>query len=377
MSFAGLTQMVQYAPHTAKLFEEIMAAANGRDALALQLLRAARPTVLAALAARAKVPIIYAVSSVEQSRVALDALRRLAEPEAVLRLTEPNTAFYDEIAPVADVIAQRSAVLAKLAMFGLQSSSLNPQSSLPPIIVASPRALMHLTLPRTQFLQNSRTLMLDQTLRMDEVLAHWMQMGYQPQSVVEHVGEFSRRGGIIDIWSPAMPLPARVELWGDVVDSIRLFDPSTQRSDAKLDRLSITPLEIENLKFKMENLDAILNFPFSILNFLGGGLLVLDDEAELRAAWDELERKAERERASLIEQPVNQRRPYLTWDEFRAYQHAKVLVLGEPADNAPLSQHAFAKQFTGVPHFAGQLPPLLQFLQESQETGGKLSLIHI
>ncbi len=359
MSFGGLTQTLLNAPNTAKLLAEITNPLPNANLPALQILRAARPLVVAAVAEQVKVPILYVVSSIDQSRAMVDALRRLTEPEAVLRLAEPNTAFYDTVAPVADVIAQRSAVLAKLALSGRSA-----------IAVASPRALMHLTLPRVQFVQGCRTLMLDQTLRMDEALAHWLKIGYQPQSVVEHVGEFSRRGGIIDIWSPAMSLPARIELWGDVVDSIRLFDPSTQRSDAKLDQLTITPLEIENLKLR-KNSEAVLNSQFSILNFLSGGLLLVDDEAELRMAWDELERKAERERLSLTEAPQLTNKPYLTWDEFRAEHNARVIVLGQSAENSGLSQPALAQQFTSVPHFAGQLPPLMQYLEEIQRQEGR------
>ncbi len=62
------------------------------------------------------------------------------------------------------------------------------------------------------------------------MLARWQSMGYQRENAVEVPGTVSRRGGIVDIFSPANEFPARLELIGNQVESLRLFDPVTQRS---------------------------------------------------------------------------------------------------------------------------------------------------
>lgn len=68
-----------------------------------------------------------------------------------------------------------------------------------------------------------------------------VEIGYKGVSVCESAGEFSSRGGILDIYSPAMANPVRIEFWGDEVDSIRSFEADTQRSIDNLKSVTITP----------------------------------------------------------------------------------------------------------------------------------------
>jgi transcription-repair coupling factor (superfamily II helicase) len=65
--------------------------------------------------------------------------------------------------------------------------------------------------------------------------------GYERRPVVEERGEFSIRGGVIDLFPPLYPQPVRLEFWGDEVESIRLFEPATQRSQGNLDDLVVLP----------------------------------------------------------------------------------------------------------------------------------------
>ena len=75
-----------------------------------------------------------------------------------------------------------------------------------------------------------------------EVLtAGLLRLGYRRVSVVEIPGEFSIRGGIVDIFSTAYAEPLRVEFLGETVESLRLFDPATQKSTAKMDRAMVLP----------------------------------------------------------------------------------------------------------------------------------------
>ena len=72
-------------------------------------------------------------------------------------------------------------------------------------------------------------------------LVDWAAMGYRVENVVEVPGAMGRRGGIIDIWPPTSESPVRLEFFGDTVESLRFFDPATQRSISKLDSLFIGP----------------------------------------------------------------------------------------------------------------------------------------
>ncbi|GAI99039.1 unnamed protein product, partial [marine sediment metagenome] len=74
-----------------------------------------------------------------------------------------------------------------------------------------------------------------------ELLSRWEAMGYRVESMVEVPGTISHRGGIVDIYPPSSDLPARLEFYGDTIDSIRLFDPANQRSQTTVSELAIGP----------------------------------------------------------------------------------------------------------------------------------------
>ena len=73
----------------------------------------------------------------------------------------------------------------------------------------------------------------------DKFLNRLVNMGYRRESVVSHIGEFSLRGGIIDIY-PLVGSPVRIELFDTEIDSIRDFDVETQRSNDNLEQVEIT-----------------------------------------------------------------------------------------------------------------------------------------
>jgi transcription-repair coupling factor (superfamily II helicase) len=361
VSLRGLTEVIGRSAALQALIEDLRLGLGTR---ALGLPRAARAPVVAGLRRYLPRPILYVTSSVEASRVAADALGNLCDAPP-LRFAEPNTAFYDTVAPVRDVVAQRSTVLAALA-----APSLDDERS-SPLIVSSPRALMHPTLPAAAFKLNTRVIRRDATLHLESMLDHWLKLGYESEPVVERIGAFSRRGGIVDVWSPAHPLPVRIELFGNVADSIRYFDPGTQRSGEALAQVIITPMDILQIGGGMEAgrppiSDRSSSDLRSLLDFLDRrALLVIDDEEELHEAWHNLESKAQRERDTIKEtgQDAAGPAPYITWDAFvAARRQSETLVLGQ-GEAATLSAHPLAAQFAQPPHFAGQLTPLLEYLR--------------
>src|SRR5208337_2571422 len=76
----------------------------------------------------------------------------------------------------------------------------------------------------------------------DRLIEHLRSVGYSQVDVVEMTGEFARRGGLVDVYAPELDRPVRVELFGDEVESIRKFDPETQRSAAVADDIALLPL---------------------------------------------------------------------------------------------------------------------------------------
>ena len=102
------------------------------------------------------------------------------------------------------------------------------------------RAAMDLVLDPQAFRDNHRIIKRGQVLPPAELAAQWLGLGYEPSALVDSPGLFSRRGGILDVFPPGGQ-PLRIELWGDEVDTIRLFDPATQRSTEQLESATIGP----------------------------------------------------------------------------------------------------------------------------------------
>src|SRR3981081_4344775 len=92
------------------------------------------------------------------------------------------------------------------------------------------------------YLSLARTLARDAEIPFEELITHVGSVGYTRTEMVEMPGQFAVRGGIVDLFSPESPRPVRIELLGDTVESVREFDPRTQRSIAPVVRTTLLPL---------------------------------------------------------------------------------------------------------------------------------------
>lgn len=111
----------------------------------------------------------------------------------------------------------------------------------PGIIIGAASAVLERTLPREILSASFMEVRPGATLDPQEFTGQLVNMGYEPAEPVRLPGQFSKRGGIIDVYVSGHDLPIRVELFGDEVESIRTFEPSSQRSIGKLPALEITP----------------------------------------------------------------------------------------------------------------------------------------
>ncbi len=109
------------------------------------------------------------------------------------------------------------------------------------VIVSSLPAILHKLLPPEVFTQACFSLKVGETCEREVLLRSLIRLGYERGSLAEIPGEFSVRGGIVDIFSTAQDHPVRVEFLGDTVESIRTFDPSTQESITHLKETWVLP----------------------------------------------------------------------------------------------------------------------------------------
>jgi len=110
------------------------------------------------------------------------------------------------------------------------------------IFVAPVRALIQKLPPWELFADSVTTVSAGTQLDQDSFIDTLIGTGYESASLVTRVGEFSRRGGIIDLFSPAHEHPVRMEFFGDTIESLRWFDPETQRSVAEVKQVVLLPV---------------------------------------------------------------------------------------------------------------------------------------
>ena len=139
---------------------------------------------------------------------------------------------YDRVSPNPELVSERVATLARL---------LEP-SAAPRIVLTTVNALVQRVPPRAVFDGASMTLATGGTIE-PEVLARYLEAnGYGRAGTVMEPGEYAIRGGIIDLFPAGRREPVRLDLFGDTIESIRAFDPGTQRSGAKVERLALRPV---------------------------------------------------------------------------------------------------------------------------------------
>jgi len=110
-----------------------------------------------------------------------------------------------------------------------------------PIVVASVEALLTHLLPKEMLLTSVDLIAVDEEIDRDDFIRKLDAFGYFRTSLVEERADVSVRGGVIDLYPPLYELPARIEFWGEAVESIRLFDPASQRSSKDLEELIVLP----------------------------------------------------------------------------------------------------------------------------------------
>ncbi|HEX4261929.1 MAG TPA: transcription-repair coupling factor [Acetobacteraceae bacterium] len=161
-----------------------------------------------------------------------EALGFFAPGIEVLRFPAWDCLPYDRVSPNTAIVSERVATLARL---------MEPAAA-PRIVLTTVNALVQRVPPRHVLRGESRTLRPGETIE-PEALARFLEAGgYARAGTVMEPGEFAVRGGIIDIFPAGEPDPVRLDLFGDTIESIRRFDAATQRSNRRVETLTLRPV---------------------------------------------------------------------------------------------------------------------------------------
>ena len=212
-----------------------LALAAGRKRVS-GLTATARALYLPLFARAAQSPVVVIVAD-NKAADALQLTLRAAceltgaiEPDRVLRMPAHDVLPFENMSPHPDVQEQRASVLWKIAT-GAAS-----------IVIVPVEAASMRVFPADYYANLGRVLRSEEEIDMDELTTHLASVGYSPMDIVEMPGQFTRRGGIFDVYSPEADRPVRMELFGDEIESIRKFEPDSQRSSAAIDEAWLLPL---------------------------------------------------------------------------------------------------------------------------------------
>src|SRR5579871_6057732 len=152
--------------------------------------------------------------------------------ESVLRLPAHDVLPFENLSPHSEIQETRAATLWKIS---------HPSSS-PRLIIAPVEAACMKLFSRDYYRALALHLRVGEEHIPDMLVEHLLSVGYTRVDVVEMPGQVTIRGGIIDVYSPEQDRPVRIDFFGDEIESIRKFDPETQRSSSPLDDALLLPL---------------------------------------------------------------------------------------------------------------------------------------
>jgi transcription-repair coupling factor (superfamily II helicase) len=438
LDLAALRDQIAGHPSTIELADRLRAAA-GMPTHVAPLINAARAPLVAALASLIERPLLYVVGTTDAALRAYDDLRQWLAPRQVLLFPSADALPYEHMSPGPDVIAGRLRVLRALGSWqtgGLVEGAAQPDGPpRAPVVVVPIRALIQPTLAPDDLREAIVTLRRGDTADLDALIARWIAIGYRMAPTVEEPGELNRRGGIVDIFPPGDELPIRIEFFGDEVDSLRRFDPISQRSDIREREVTIGPAHeialwrreqaVINLRavdvsalrrealdewaLALERLDHGERFegrafyapffmsdphaPTSVLPTLFAHLtpgtpIFMSEASILARHLGDLDIQSEQRRAMQVEVgelPAIFPRPYLRWVEL--LEQASQLNLVNLSNNefgtgeigradAPLViQHLPPTLFTPADLFGGQLRRLVESIEARLQDNGQVAVV--
>lgn len=297
----------------------------------------------------------------------------------------------------------------------------------PGVVVVPAAAIARRLIPQVIFRRYPRLIQLGQELEMEDFLRLLVTLGYQREEMVEGPGQFSIRGGIIDIFMLTAPKPIRIELFDTEVDSIRTFDPDTQRSLENQDSFLLMPardsiylrelvpsveervkaqisrqstnlrnLGLEEAAFRLEetmqaNLERLREHQYfpgidqfkacfyqeldTLLSYLKEGLVVLDNPDRVKEAVNNQIKELGEEYAGLLEEgkvlPAITK-VFVTWHdlfaEVKKHQLIHISPLGKRISGTAVQSNFHLTSRRAEP-FHGNISSVALRLKEWQEEG--------
>ena len=191
--------------------------------------------VLARASEDRAVALVHVARDGQRSRAFMEMLAFAAPDIEALEFPAWDCQPYDRVSPNGTVASRRMTVLSRLAR--ARSSTDRPR-----ILCVTVNGLVQRVAPRKWMASESFSAAPGNSVNMND-LVRWLETnGFLRSSTVRETGEYAQRGGILDLYPPGLPQPIRLDFFGDTLESIRSFDPETQRTLVQLRGLDLVPM---------------------------------------------------------------------------------------------------------------------------------------
>ncbi len=237
-------------------------------------------TLAALQAAEGRSLLILAPGRIEAEGIFEDLLT-FDDPERCALFPAWEVLPNDLMAPADDLVAERMNTLKRLLAARDDGRVLR--------VVAPVRAVMQYVIQRDRLAQQTMSLAVGEEHDLEDLVTRLTQMGYERELMVEQRGQMSVRGGIFDVFPISSELPYRLEFFGDEIESIRRFEPETQRSVNPVDRVTILPRsEKAQLAVQAREAGAMASF---FEYFPQDTIVAVDEPMALREEAEKLSRQ--------------------------------------------------------------------------------------
>ncbi len=289
---------------------------GSQEASAVGLKGSSKAFILSLLAVESGLPLLIITPRPMDAEIFSEAMRFFTRPDKEILAFPPwETIPYDEIPPHQDIVGQRVRTVSQAAV---QNGA---------VVVTSIQALMQRVMTPHTLEQLSIALNVGDEIDREEFIERLIRGGYTRVQLAEEKGDFSVRGGIIDLSSPSYPDPLRVEFFGDRIESIRAFEAETQRSHHHYENILVFPAK-DIMEGSNDQASASL---FDYLN--PQTILAIDDpfevEREGETFWHQISERFDRAVAKGKSPPVPDRW-YLPLETVKSnWGNLRRLLLGE------------------------------------------------
>ncbi len=339
------------------IVKRIRAALDGGTARALDIV-GPWGSAKSVIAIQAAVAIEHSLVLVTSGRIeaenAFEDLCTFAGEERCALLPAWEVLPTDIMGPADDIVAERMNTLKRLtAAF---------QRGEPMYVVVPVDSLLQYVIDKDRLQEQILNLAVGEEHDLEDLVAKLVQMGYERELMVENRGEISVRGGILDVFPISSELPYRIEFFGDEIESIRRFDPESQRSINSVDAVQVLPRSEKGLISRHANLPGGL-VPFTAY-FPEKTLVVIDEP--LAAAQE----------AFALQRQFGESPYFMKWDDAVAHLACFTrLSLAQIAHDKPAGACRISDSFHAISGWAGNIAGFWRQLQTWDSSGCSVLLL--